>query len=238
MKWFLSISTAVLGLALLGLCASRVQSAPPSGASNDASPAGAPAKNAGTPIDFPRLRAIHDKLQAGKTLTPEEQDYAQWAFQQMRQRKQGGAGQPGQGPMRNPGRSPGDRRSGPQSVTAPSHLFARGDVEILTFESEEEYDRLQELCRDSQNVQCAPGETVTLYLHSRTDSSVQPYAVRLPNNFSPKQTYPLVVQLHGLNFHEVLSGSRTHYKGMFGGNQWIPIIYICAIHDRSRSTKL
>ena len=118
---------------------------------------------------------------------------------------------------------------GMQSATAPSHLFMRGDVEILTFETEQEYDRLQELYRASQDTKCAPGQVTTLYLRSRTDGSVQPYAIRLPNGFSPDKTYPLVVQLHGLNFHEVLSGSRTHYQGMFGGTQWIqpdlPVIY-------------
>jgi len=102
-------------------------------------------------------------------------------------------------------------------------------MEILTFETEQEYDRLQELYRDSQNTKGEPGETMTLYLRSRTDGSVQPYAVRLPKNFSRNQTYPLVVQLHGLNFNEVLSGSRTRYRGMFGGPQWIqpdlPVIY-------------
>ena len=68
-----------------------------------------------------------------------------------------------------------------------------------------------------------------LYLRSRTDGSVQPYAIRLPREFARDQTYPLVVQLHGLNFMEVLSGSRVRYQGM-GGPQWIesdlPVIYV------------
>jgi predicted peptidase len=68
----------------------------------------------------------------------------------------------------------------------------------------------------------------TLYLRSRTDRSVQPYGVRLPQNYSPKRKYPLVIQLHGLNFNEVLSGSRLRYGGL-GNPQWVqpdlPVIY-------------
>ena len=152
----------------------------------------------------------------------------------MRQRRQAAGGQPGQDLQRSPGQPAGNQRGGPspsrlQGATASSNLLARGDVEILTFESEQEYDRLQELYHVSQNAQCKPGETTTLYVRSRTDGSVQPYAIRLPNAFSSKQSYPLVVQLHGLNFNEVLSGSRTRYRGMFGGPQWIqadlPVIY-------------
>ena len=69
----------------------------------------------------------------------------------------------------------------------------------------------------------------TLYLRSQHDGSVQPYAIRLPRDYSPETKYPLVVQLHGLNFMEVLSGSRLNYRGM-GGPQWIesdlPVIYV------------
>jgi hypothetical protein len=96
-----------------------------------------------------------------------------------------------------------------QGVTAPSNVFARGDREILTFETERDYDRLEELERTTRDTQPAPGTMTPLYLRSRTDGSVQPYAVRLPREFSREKTYPLVVQLHGLNFREVLSGSRV-----------------------------
>ena len=37
------------------------------------------------------------------------------------------------------------------NVTAPSHVFQRGDVEIVTFETEQDYDQLQELYRKSQD---------------------------------------------------------------------------------------
>jgi len=107
-----------------------------------------------------------------------------------------------------------------RGVTAPSNVFARGDREILTFETERDYDRLEELERTTRDTQPAPGAMTPLYLRSRTDGSVQPYAVRLPREFARDKSYPLVVQLHGLNFNEVLSGSRMRYRGM-GGPQWI-----------------
>jgi len=143
---------------------------------------------------------------------------------------QGRRPNPGGPPRGNvpPGQRPGGGPANTQGVTAPSHVFARGDVEIVTFETEQDYDRLQDLFRDSENTQLEPGQMTTLYQRSATDGSVQPYAVRLPQSFSPDQKYPLVIQLHGLNFHEVLSGSRTQYRGM-GGPQWIhpdlPVIY-------------
>jgi pimeloyl-ACP methyl ester carboxylesterase len=116
-----------------------------------------------------------------------------------------------------------------QGVTAPSRVFTRGDREILTFETEEDYDRLEELERTTRDAQPEPGTMTPLYLRSRTDGSVQPYAVRLPQDYSRDRTYPLVVQLHGLNFMEVLSGSRVRYRGM-GGPQWIEpdlkVIYV------------
>ncbi len=111
----------------------------------------------------------------------------------------------------------------------PSRVIARGDRELLTFESEADCDRLEELYRTTQDTKPEPGAMTPLYLRSRTDDSVQPYALRLPREFSADQTYPLVVQLHGLNFMEVLSGSRVRYGGM-GGPQWIEsdlrVIYV------------
>jgi pimeloyl-ACP methyl ester carboxylesterase len=108
-------------------------------------------------------------------------------------------------------------------------VFTRGDVEILTYETEQDYDRLQELYRETKNTQPAPGAAATLYLRSRTDGSVQPYGIWFPRDFAAGKSYPLVVQLHGLNFHEVLSGSRTRYRGM-AGPQWtemdLPAIYV------------
>jgi len=128
----------------------------------------------------------------------------------------------------NPKRKGVPKGAGNGGVTAPSHVFMRGAVEIVTFETEEDYDRLQELFKSTQDKEPEPERTTPLYLRSSTDGSVQPYAVRLPKGFSKEQKYPLVIQLHGLNFNEVLSGSRTRYQGM-GGPQWIeadlPIIY-------------
>jgi len=114
------------------------------------------------------------------------------------------------------------------NASAPSHLLHRGDLEILTYETEQDYDRLQELYRESQDCKPEPGLITTRYYRSDTDGSVQPYAVWLPRDYASMRKYPLVIQLHGTNFHEVLSGSRLAYRGM-GGRQWIepdlPVIY-------------
>lgn len=115
-----------------------------------------------------------------------------------------------------------------ENVKGESHIFKRGDVEILTFETEKDYDRLQELYRESKGAQVTPGTATTLFYRSAIDNSVQPYALRLPAGYSRDKKYPLVIQLHGTNFHEVLSGSRLNYHGMLGP-QWvepdIPVIY-------------
>jgi pimeloyl-ACP methyl ester carboxylesterase len=114
------------------------------------------------------------------------------------------------------------------NASAPSHVFTRGDLEIVTFETEQDYDRLQALYQQSQQAPPEPGTMVTRYYRSDIDGSVQPYTIWLPNGYSAEKRYPLVIQLHGTNFHEVLSGSRLMYHGM-GGPQWIepnlPVVY-------------
>jgi pimeloyl-ACP methyl ester carboxylesterase len=140
---------------------------------------------------------------------------------------QGGqrGGQQGPGGQRG-GAGPMDRFA---NVTAPSHVYKRGDVEILTFETEHDYDLLQDLYKKSEEAKPAPGETVTRYYRSDTDGSVQPYTVRLPRGYDPAKKYPVVVQLHGTNFHEVLSGYRTTYH-MIQDSQWtepdLQVIYL------------
>jgi pimeloyl-ACP methyl ester carboxylesterase len=115
------------------------------------------------------------------------------------------------------------------NASAPSRVLKRGDLEILTFETEEDYDRLQELYRDTGKTQLTPGLMAPIYYRSKMDGSVQPYAIRLPGTYSPDRKYPMVIQLHGTNFHEVLSHSRLVYRGM-GGPQFIhadlPVIYV------------
>ena len=115
-----------------------------------------------------------------------------------------------------------------ENAKGESRVLKRGDVEILTFETEPNYDRLQELYRQSKDAQINPGTPATLFYRSAIDNSVQPYALRLPNNYTSGRKYPLVIQLHGTNFHEVLSGARLNYHGMLGP-QWVepdlPVIY-------------
>jgi pimeloyl-ACP methyl ester carboxylesterase len=145
-------------------------------------------------------------------------------------------GQPGNGRLQRGGQQgPGGQRAGGEpndrfaNVTAPSHVYQRGDLEILTFETEQDYDLLQELYKKSEQAKPVPGETVTRYYRSDIDGSVQPYTVRLPRNYDPARKYPLVEQLHGTNFHEVLSGYRTTYR-LLDESPWtqpdLPVIYI------------
>jgi endo-1,4-beta-xylanase len=116
------------------------------------------------------------------------------------------------------------------TATAPSHVFQRGDVEILSFDTEETYDRLEERYRETQETQPAPGVMTPLYFRSKLDGSVVPYAIRLPSGYSHERKYPLVLQLHGTNFKEVLTGSRLNYRGM-GGPQWIhPELQVIYLH--------
>jgi enterochelin esterase-like enzyme len=115
-----------------------------------------------------------------------------------------------------------------ENAKGDSHVFKRGEVEILTFETEKDYDRLQELYRQSKDIQLSPGQPGTLFYRSNIDNSVQPYALRLPTGYSNDKKYALVIQLHGTNFHEVLSRSRLNFHGMLGP-QWVepdlPVIY-------------
>ena len=77
MKAFASIVT--LGIAAIVAASSSLHAAP------------GPASDAGVPIDFQKARAIHDKIQAGETVTPEERAYVQHVMQQMQGKKKGDA---------------------------------------------------------------------------------------------------------------------------------------------------
>ena len=115
-----------------------------------------------------------------------------------------------------------------QATNPPSRTIRRGDLEILTFETEEDCRKLEELYSKTIQVAPEPGVLTPLYLRSRTDGSVQPYAVWLPRGFDRARKYPLVIQLHGLNFKEIAAGARVNYRGM-RGESWIdqnlPVIY-------------
>ena len=91
------------------------------------------------------------------------------------------AGQPGKGEVR-------PLQWWTTNASAPSYVFKRGDLEIVTYEKEADYDRLQELYRQSERAQPVLGEMTTRYYRSDIDGSVQPYAVWLPHDYSVERT--------------------------------------------------
>ncbi|MCP5113965.1 MAG: hypothetical protein GY953_24290, partial [bacterium] len=113
------------------------------------------------------------------------------------------------------------RRFSRRAYPVQSQVIKRGDVEILTFDTAEEFHRLEELLEETRNVSLEPGEPKTLYFRSRMDGSVQPYSARLPLTYKSSSTWPVVVQLHGLNFNKVLGGGqRIKYRGMRRRDAW------------------
>jgi len=122
--------------------------------------------------------------------------------------------------------------AGPRMDTitpAASRVIQRGDLEILTFETEEDFEKLEVLYKESQQMSPQPGVMTTEYFRSGTDGSVEPYAIRLPGDFKPGRTYPLVIQLHGLNFNKIVSGRRAIFRSMSPA-EWVhpdlPVILV------------
>ncbi len=116
-------------------------------------------------------------------------------------------------------------RSRPPDTIVPgrSLVLKRGDLEILTFETEPDYDRLEQLLAATDQAAPQPATLTTLYLRSHMDGSVQPYAIWLPRHYTPSTRYPLLVQLHGLNFKKVLGGGqRIKFRGWGGSRDRSP----------------
>jgi len=113
------------------------------------------------------------------------------------------------------------RPSQTEIIKGESRVLVRGDLEILTYETEENFRGLEELYEQSQKSAPVPGALTMRYLRSRTDGSVQPYALWLPRDYDPARTYPLLIQLHGIGPKQ-LAGRRHLWKGM-GIPEWIDV---------------
>ncbi len=113
------------------------------------------------------------------------------------------------------------RPSQTEIIKGESRVLVRGDLEILTYETEEDFLRLEELYEQNRKSAPAPGALTMRYLRSRTDGSVQPYALWLPKDYDPARTYPLLTQLHGIGPKQ-LAGRRHIWKGM-GIPGWIDV---------------
>ena len=115
------------------------------------------------------------------------------------------------------------------NATAPSYVYERNGVEILTYETEQDYNKLQDLLKESEAAKPQPGALVHRFYRSRIDGSVQPYMLWLPPDYSRAKTYSLVIQLHGTNFKEVLSRERLNQRGLRSDAWIIPSLpVICA----------
>lgn len=118
------------------------------------------------------------------------------------------AGTPARPPSRNE-----------EPMKGESRLIPRGDVELLTFETEADVQKLEERFAVSQNAKPQPGEYTMNYLRSRTDGSIQPYGFWVPRNYVPEGKFPLLIQLHGIG-PKALTGRRLTWRGM-GTKEWI-----------------
>ncbi len=113
-----------------------------------------------------------------------------------------------------------NRRPDQREVTpGESRVIVRGELEILTYETEEDFRRLEQLHAESRTSRPEPGNLTTRYFRSRTDGSVQPYALWLPRDYTSKKKFPLLIQLHGIA-PKVLAGRRLTWQGM-GTRDWI-----------------
>ncbi len=101
----------------------------------------------------------------------------------------------------------------PEITPATSRVIERGDLELVTFESEEDVAKLEQLVAAEPAKPLRPGELAMRYFRSATDGSVQPMALWLPANYDPVKKYPLVVQLHGIG-PKVAAGRRLEWPGM------------------------
>lgn len=100
-----------------------------------------------------------------------------------------------------------------------SRLISRGEVELLTYESEADVAKLEGLLATSLAAPPRPGEFTMNYFRSSLDGSVQPYGFFLPRDYRAETRYPLLVQLHGIG-PKSLAGRRTQWRGM-GTKEWI-----------------
>ncbi len=107
----------------------------------------------------------------------------------------------------------------PKDFKGSSRVIARGDLEILTFETEEDFRKLEQLHEESRRSKPEPGKLTVQYFRSRTDGSVQPYALWLPREYTPEKKSALLVQLHGIA-PKTLAGRRHTWQGM-GTRDWI-----------------
>ncbi|MDP3072932.1 MAG: alpha/beta fold hydrolase [Opitutaceae bacterium] len=116
----------------------------------------------------------------------------------------------------NPGGTPRPRA---EPLKGESRLIPRGDVELLTYETEADVQKLEELLTANAAAAPQPGEFTMNYFRSGLDGSVQPYGFWLPRDHAPGKKFALLVQLHGIG-SKSLAGRRTAWRGM-GVKEWI-----------------
>ena len=146
-----------------------------------------------------------------------------------------------QAPTGNPpANRPPPGGGGPRQVAEPmkgeSRLITRGDFELLTYETEADVQKLEELLAASQTAAPVPGDYAKNYLRSRTDGSVQPYGIWVPRDYAPDKKFALIVQLHGIG-PKSLAG-RRHLWGGMGVKDWVdPVapVLVASVYGRGNN---
>jgi len=101
-----------------------------------------------------------------------------------------------------------------------SRLIEEGDIEILTFETEENYQKLLDLYEENRDKTPKPGTFGVQYFRSPMDRSVQPYGLWVPKDYDKDTPSALIIQLHGISRSDGVEGKRVSWEGMVRAD-WI-----------------
>ena len=104
-------------------------------------------------------------------------------------------------------RRPPQRPREAENAKAESRVIRRGDLELLTFETEDDVRTLEKLYEEGRKGSPLPGTLTMQYFRSGADGSVQPYALWLPKAYSPDKD---------------VAGRRHTWRGQ-GVPEWIDI---------------
>lgn len=132
------------------------------------------------------------------------------------------------------------RGGGPQTSAEPmkgeSRLISRGEVELLTYESEDEILELEKAFVANQAAVAKHGDYTKNYFRSSTDGSIQPYGIWVPKDYTKDTKFALIVQLHGIG-PKALAGRRLRWTGM-GTKEWVDThapVFVASVYGRGNT---